>query len=394
MAWSDPKTWTADDLLTASDLNQYVSDNLSALYALVQGGGRKNLLHNGAMQVAQRGTAAVTGITSSSAYSGGTWPGKAGYFTADRWITEVGGLGAWSQSIEADAPTGSGFRKSYKMLNTTSDASPAVTDFCYAAQILEGRDVQAIKKGTTDAQPLTLSFWTKSNKTGTYIVELYDNDNTRSVSATYTVASSGTWEQQTVTFPADLTGAFDNNADGSLTLLFWLGAGTNYTSGALATTWAAVTPANRAVGQTNLAASTNNYWQVTGAQLETGSASTGFEFKSYGVELSECQRYYYRNTTEGGYQILGTAIAQGTTVAMCAVPLPATLRVAQLVIDSSNLAYRDPSAAYKALSGVAIDSGSPQVGVVYGSMTGATAGDPGFLVSNNGVGYVGFSADL
>lgn len=279
MAWTSPKTWTADELLTASDMNTYLSDNLSALYALVQGGGRKNLLHNGAMQVAQRGVGPVASITTSA-------------FTADRWGVYMNACGTWTWSVEADAPTGSGFRNSTKVLCTTNDASPAAGDYVQFVQVIEGRNAQTIKKGTTSAEQLTLSFWTKSNKTGVYVVQLEDVDNNRQVCATYTIDSSGTWEQQTITFPADLTGAFDNDANGSFAVEFWLAAGSTYTSGTLSTTWAAGNNANRAVGQTNLAASTNNYWMVTGVQLEVGSASTGFEHKDYGTELAECQRYY------------------------------------------------------------------------------------------------------
>jgi hypothetical protein len=239
----------------------------------------KNLIINGAMQVAQRGTS-VTGVTAS------------GYYTADRWTLANLTLGTWTQSVENDAPTGSGFRKSLKMLCTTADASPAAGDALNLGQRIEGQNVQAILKGTSSAKQITLSFWVKSNVTGTYIAELNDIDNTRAVSAAYTIASSGTWEKKTIVFPADTTGAFDNDNGDSLRLQFWLGAGTNFTSGTLATTWASTTNANRAVGQTNVAASTNNYWQVTGVQLEVGSVATDYEFKPYDFELRQCQRYY------------------------------------------------------------------------------------------------------
>ena len=314
MAWTSPKEWSGDELLTASDLNQYVSDNLSALYALVQGGGRKNLLHNGAMQVAQRGTS-VTGITSTTAYSGGTWTGGTGMFTADRWLFAVGTLGTWTNSVESDAPTGSGFRKSYKVLITANaDTAPVdAGDYAYVQTTVEGQNAQSIKKGTASAEPLTLSFWTKSNKTGTYVAELVDADNNRHVAATYTVASSGTWEQQTITFPADLTGAFDNDNNYSLGVVFWLASGSTYSSGTLPTSWAAKTDANRAVGVTNLAETNNNSWQVTGCQLEIGSASTGFEFKGFEQELAECQRYYQKSYAYG--TVPGTGASPGIRMA-------------------------------------------------------------------------------
>ena len=242
----------------------------------------KNLIINGAMQVAQRATS-VTGVTSD------------GYRTADRWNVNISSLGTWTQSVENDAPTGSGFRKSLKMLCTTADASPAAGDYLTMPQAIEGQNLQHILKGTSSAKELTVSFWVKSNVTGTYIAELYDPDNTRSVSKSYTVSASATWEKKTITFPADTTGALDNDNNSSLSINFWLGAGTTYTSGTLATTWGSVTAANRAVGQTNLAAATNNYWQITGVQLEVGSVATDYEFKPFAQDLEECQRYYEKS---------------------------------------------------------------------------------------------------
>jgi len=239
----------------------------------------RNVIINGAMQVAQRGTSTAS-ITAG------------GFNTADRFNTVLSSLGTWTQSVENDAPTGSGFRKSLKMLCTTADASPAAGDLIAIQQTIEGQNLQQFAKATASAKQFTLSFWVKSNVTGTYIAELNDTDNTRSVSASYTVSVSGTWEKKTITFPADATGAFDNDNNGSLSLNYWLGAGTSWTSGTLATTWATATSANRAVGVTNLAAATSNYWQVTGIQLEVGSVVTPFEFEDFGVTLAKCQRYY------------------------------------------------------------------------------------------------------
>ncbi len=242
----------------------------------------RNVVINGAMQVAQRGTS-VASITT------------AGYRTADRFQFEVYTQGTWTNSVENDAPTGSGFRKSFKVLCTTADASPAAGDAVLVTTSLEGQNVQQFLKGTSSAKQFALSFWVKGTTTGTYIAELVDNDNTRAVSASYTISAANTWEKKTIIFPVDTTGAFDSDNGSSLALNFWLGAGSNFTSGTLATTWGTITAANRAVGQTNLAAATNNYWQITGVQLEAGSVATPFEFENFGVTLQKCQRYYQKS---------------------------------------------------------------------------------------------------
>jgi hypothetical protein len=244
----------------------------------------RNLIINGDMQIAQRGTS-TSSITSAAG----------ALYTADRWNMSLSSLGTWTNSVENDAPTGSGFRKSLKWLCTTADASPAAGDNLQFFTTLEGQNLQQIKKGTAAAEQLTLSFWVKSNVTGTYIAELYDNDNARQTSKSYTISASGVWEYKTITFAADTTGAFDNDNALSLYVVFGLGAGSNFTSGTLQTSWASASNANRFVGQVNVASATNNYWQVTGIQLEVGDTATPFEFKNVTQELQECYRYYYKH---------------------------------------------------------------------------------------------------
>src|SRR5210317_1178325 len=200
----------------------------------------RNIIINGDMSIAQRGTS-TSGVTSS------------GYYACDRWRAGIG-IGTWTISQDTDVPTGQGFAKSMKIDCTTANASPsASTDFSLETKF-EGQMLQYLKKGTANAQSLTLSFWVKSNKTGDYICELYDSDNsTRSISKSYTIDSANTWEKKTITYAGDTTGAFDNDNARSLDVNFWLVAGTNYTSGTLQTSWNTTTVANRAVGQVNLA---------------------------------------------------------------------------------------------------------------------------------------------
>jgi hypothetical protein len=239
----------------------------------------RNIVINGDMQIAQRNTS-VASITTES------------YYTIDRFITNITTLGTWTQSQSTDVPSGYGFSKSLKMDCTTADASPAAGDLLILAQRFEGQNLQYLKKGTANAVSLTASFWVKSTKTGTHILELYDNDNSRSISKSYTVSVSNTWEFKTVTFAGDTTGVLDNDNGVSLILHFWLGAGTTYTSGTLNTSWAASTNANRAVGQVNCADSTANDFLITGVQLEAGTSATDFEFLPIDVSLGRCQRYF------------------------------------------------------------------------------------------------------
>lgn len=348
----------------------------------------RNLLYNGAMQLSQRGTSTAS-ITTG------------GYYTADRWYKDVVSLGTWTQSVENDAPTGSGFRKSLKMLCTTADASPAAGDYSNIHQRLEGQDLQRIAKGTSSAQQLTMSFWVKSNVTGTYICELFDSDNTRSVSASYTISASATWEKKTITFPADTTGAFDNDNAASLYVLWWLGAGTTFTSGTLATTWASATTANRAVGQTNLGAATNNYWQITGVQLETGSIATPFEFKNYGQELRECQRYYIRQTrtSSSTTDVTGAfAPASSWTSAWQAyLVFPVTMRSVPILGSSatSTFCIHTGGVATSTISSI----GASQATVDGARLGGAsnyasTSGFGGQLCAYNATAFLEFSAEL
>ncbi|ADD94581.1 hypothetical protein [uncultured phage MedDCM-OCT-S08-C232] len=136
------------------------------------------------------------------------------------------------------------------------------------------------------------SFYVKTTKTGTYVLELYDVDNSRQISKTYTVSDTN-WNRYTLIFPADTTGAFGNDNGNSFAVQFYLSAGANYTSGTLnSSAWASATQANRAVGQVNFDDSTSNDWYLTGVQLEVGSVATDFEHEPEYVTFTKCQRYF------------------------------------------------------------------------------------------------------
>ena len=243
----------------------------------------RNIIINGDMSIAQRGTS-TTSISSGS-----------NYYTVDRNKVFVNSGGTWTMTQETDAPSGQGFVKSLKMDCTTANASLSAGSYVFISQRFEGQNLQYLKKGTSSAESLTASFWVKSNKTGTYILEIKDSDNTRTINKSYTISSADTWEKKTITFDGDTTGTLDNDNNQSIQFNFYLAAGTDYTSGTLQTSWGAQVTANRAVGQVNLADSTSNEWYITGVQLEAGTSASDFEFLPVDVNLRRCERYYQKS---------------------------------------------------------------------------------------------------
>ena len=285
----------------------------------------RNIVINGDMQIAQRNTS-VASISAGS------------YWTLDRWWFEPSSLGIWTMSQSTDTPTGQGFANSLKLDCTTADASPSAGDLMVLQQKFEGQNLQYLKKGTANAVQLTASFWVKSTKTGTFICELQDTDNTRAVSGTYTVITTNTWEKKSVTFPADTSGAFTNDNGGSLNLNFWLGAGTTYTSGTLQTTWGSTTSANRAVGQVNIADSTSNDFLITGVQLEAGTSATDFEFLPYDVSLDRCLRYYYKTKPITGGSLFGAGFNNSSVEARIFISFLTPMRTRPTALETSGTA--------------------------------------------------------
>ena len=252
-------------------------------------GGRRNIAINGAMQVAQRGTS-ETGVGAAD-----------GFFTCDRWGVYQGGTdGRLTMTQDSSGP--SGFANSLKLDCTTADTSIAAGEYFAIYQRFEGQDVQQIKKGTSDAENITVSFYVKGNASATYAVELFDNDNTRQASQLFSVTTD--WTRVVKTFTADTTGAFDDDNAQSLQLNFWIHAGSNLTSGTLNQTFDSNTNANRAVGISSFFDSTDRTFFLTGVQLEVGSQATPFEHRSFGEELKLCNRYYQEfNYDRHGYYV-------------------------------------------------------------------------------------------
>jgi hypothetical protein len=282
-------------------------------------GGRRNIVINGAMQVAQRSTS-VTGIGAAN-----------GYFTVDRiQLFQSGTAGRLTMSQAAITDLG-GFSKAMKFDVTTADSSIAAGEIFQIGTLFEGQDIQGFKKGHSDAEGFTVSFYVKGTAK-TYSVELFDADNTRHVTQTFNVTTS--WNRIVLNFPADTTGKFDSDNALSLYILIWVHAGSTYTGGTAATSWAANNNANRAVGCGSLFSSTDNELFITGLQLEVGSQATPFEHRSFGEELGLCQRYYYERmglgtalaVSGGEYQWAMNGIAYNTTLGLGGLSFPTPMR--------------------------------------------------------------------
>jgi len=244
-------------------------------------GQNKNIIINGAMNVAQRGTSS-TGLGAS-----------AGYFTLDRYRTTFNAT-AGRVTMEQVADVHDGFANALKFSCTTADTSVAAGEYFMLQQKIEGQDLQQLKKGSSDAEEFTVSFYVKGNASATYVVEMFDLDNNRQISKTFSVTTN--WTRVELTFPGDTTGAFDDDNAASLQLAIWLHAGSTYSSGTLnSSAFAANTNANRAVGISSIFDSTARTFFITGLQLEVGSVATDFEHRSFAQELALCQRYFEKS---------------------------------------------------------------------------------------------------
>jgi len=244
--------------------------------------GKRNLVINGAMQVAQRSTS-FTSVAGSA-------------YHLDRYRTGMGDTSARFTVTQATAGL-NGFPNSLKYDCTTAESSLSNADArLFVTQRIEGQDLQQLKKGTSDAEKFTLSFYVKGNASATYSVEVYDSDNNRSIGQTFSVTTS--WNRVVLTFDADTSGALNDDNGIGFYVNWWLHAGSDYTGGTFNTTWQDYVNNQRAGNTTSFLDSTDRTFFMTGVQLEVGSQATPFEHRSFGEEQQLCRRYY--NEYSGG----------------------------------------------------------------------------------------------
>jgi len=277
--------------------------------------GSRNKIINGAMEINQRGTAAVDADQK---------------FPSDRFKTAESGGGNMTCQVVADAPAS--FRNSIKVIASTADDCTAAADEYRIMHRIEGNNVVDLYYGASGAKTTTLSFWVKSSLTGVFPVGLENSAANRTHVKQYTIAQANTWEKKSVTFVGDEAGTWLITNGTGLVVNFVLGAGSNYTGTIDSWQGARV---YRGSSSVQFMATVNATWFVTGIQLEVGSTATDFEYKSNGEELALCQRYCFVMAPSTNASV-APAFARTTTVAFGIAELPVTMRATPSLAFSAN----------------------------------------------------------
>ena len=349
-----------------------------------QVGGPRNIIINGAMNIAQRGTSiAITG--SSNVY------------IADRFFTENFHDGAWTFTQSSTVPDNK-FKNSLKVDVTTADTSIAASQYCQVQQRIEAQNLHAVENFR---QPMTFSFWVRSNKTGNYSFTLQQNDNSnRQMPGQYTINAANTWEKKIITVPADSSGLVNDDNGIGLILTWGLAYGSNYTSGSVATNNAfkAYSGSDFGAGQgVNLLDSTDNEWYLTGVQMEVGSQATPFEHRSFTEELTLCQRYceiLLQGEADGAYMV--NSVGYTTNQLYGIVRFAVEKRISPTLVHTTGtnyyVNYRDNAGInFSGFTGLSWPN--TRACGIYNSSS-VTAGHAGLIGSNNANALLYVTAEL
>ena len=368
---------------------------LAALIGSQTAQGNKNFVINSAMNVAQR-SASVTGLGD----------GDEGYVTVDRMRhTAAASAGRFTsaQTAISDLP---GFLNCLHLDCTTADTSIASSELLVLEHRMEGQNLQQLKKGTSSAESVTVSFYMKTNKAFTFMCALNDYDNNRINTQQFTTTTS--WTRHSITFTGDTTGALGDDNGNSLSVELYLHAGATYTGCTYsANTWQSRASSDnmRAVGIGSFYDSTDNDIKLTGLQMEIGVA-TAFEHDAdIGTTLAKCQRYYTieKAGTGGTYKRLALGQCQDSTSAGFIMSLSTPLRATPTLETSGNSNhYQTYSAgAVDTLTGILLtsdsDAGTYNHNIAFNVTvsSGLVAGDATELVTNNNASYyLAFDAEL
>ena len=341
--------------------------------------GQRNLIINGAMQVAQRGTS-DTGVTTAT-------------YLIDRFRgrTTAGSIDL-SQSTTAPA----GFTNSFKVAVNTTNAFGTASDEAYFEQLVEAQNLQHLQYGLSTAQKITLSFWVRSSVAGTYGIWFYQDDATKDYEVSYTIDSADTWEKKSVTIDGNTADAIDNNNESGIRVRWYLDGGSDR-RGTISSSWATSSSTSPRL-PTGAPAWMNgsNDWYITGVQLEVGETATDFEHRSYGDELRRCQRYYYQTLTGAAYQRHGLGVAVSTSFVDMPYRLPQTMRTRPTTTKSGSMSVE--SNTTKSVSAVTISTNSSSADTVRYGITCSTTLTVGYgyylFNGNDANAYLTFDAEL
>jgi len=265
--------------------------------------GRRNLLINGAMKINQREQTGTLGYFN---------PVTGSIYTLDRWkVLNSNSFDTDSAQVTQDSSGPDGFRNSI-MMNIGNTETPSSNQVCGFEQKIEAQDLQHLKYGTSSAETMTLSFWVYSNKTGTYCVQLIQDDASKYVLYEYTISSSNTWEKKTITISGNTANAIndDNGVGFNVNWILCAGSGRHVSA---TDSWASGGSYYATSNQVNLWDHADNYFRMTGCQLEIGTTATEFEHRGFGDELTLCMRYYEGIRMGTGTALMRTYLSQSNT---------------------------------------------------------------------------------
>ena len=281
-------------------------------------GARKNLIINGAMQVAQRGTSTTTNAS----------------FCVDRFMCLYSGTDEAPTFAQVDVASGTtpytnGFRKALKITNGNQTSGAGTDDYIAIDNRIEAQDLaNSGWNYTSSSSYITLSFWIKSSVAQKFYVTLKSSDGTQQGYAFETGSlTADTWTKITHSIPGNANLTFDNNSDQGLMIRLVAFRGTDKTSsGFTLNAWANFDTNNRMPDNTSTWYTTNDATlEITGFQLEVDSVATDFEFRSLAEELQLCKRYFQ---VAGGTHWGAT---EGTTNYRLQVPLEPEMRAVPTV---------------------------------------------------------------
>ena len=311
--------------------------------------GRRNLVINGDMKIAQRG-AGPTQATNSA------------YFGPDRYRFFVNGGGAYTVTQDSGHQADTGHDKALKIAVTTADTSIAAGDYYSFLQRIESNSLQHLQYGTSSAKSITFSFWVRATKTGTQAVFFSKQGTGQDYNhiKEFTINASNTWEHKTITIPGLTASTMVNDASTYLQVGWILKYGSSFQG--TKDTWTTNGHFTTANAVNNMD-STSNTFYVTGVQLEVGDTSTEFEYRSVGEELAACQRYFIRLPeidASSAYAFLATGMATDVNAVDIPIPFPVTMRANPTLATSGSIRVYNGGTVNPA-SAITLYSGSTSV---------------------------------